>query len=132
MKRFQVLFILAALFAMACSSGGGKGPGEVYQDAMMKLADGQYDVVMGMMTMDDDAEELSGEEKEKTMAILGMAHGQIQAKGGIKEFTILEEVIAEDGLSAVVKFEVVFGDGDTSEDEATMLKVDGKWLMKGF
>ncbi len=132
MKRMQVFMVLLAVIAMACGGGSGKSPGEAYKEAIMSLADGKYDVVMSLTAPNPQGEEQTQDEKEKTMALLGMAHGQIVNKGGISEFNILDEQIAEDGTSAVVHFEVVFGDGETSEDKATMLKVDGKWKMQGF
>jgi len=54
---------------------------------------------------------------------------ELEKKGGLKSFEVLSEEIAEDGNSAVVKFKQVFGNGEESEDEQKMVKVDGKWLM---
>jgi hypothetical protein len=130
MKNFRVLFVLAALFAMACS-GGGKGPGDVFKDTMMKLADGKYDAVIAVMA-NDDGQGVSDDEKEKTMAMLGMANAQIVSKKGISKINILSEEISEDGLSAKITYEMVFGDDDTATEEAIMLKVEGKWKMKKF
>lgn len=54
---------------------------------------------------------------------------ELEKKGGLKSFEVLSEEIAEDGNSAVVKFKQVYGNGEESEDEQKMVKVDGKWLM---
>ena len=49
---------------------------------------------------------------------------------GIKNIEITEETIAEDGKSAKIKFTVHFNNGETDNENADLLNIDGKWLIK--
>ena len=58
-----------------------------------------------------------------------MGNSENEKKDGIKKITIHEEKIAEDGLSARVKYTIEFGDGSTDKENAKLKKIDGKWFM---
>lgn len=132
MKTFKSIALIVLLFAFACKGGpGGKGPGDVYKDAMMKIADGKYEAAMEMMAQKDD-NEMTNEEREKTMGMLGMTNAAIQAKGGIKKIEILSEEISEDGVRANIEYKITFGNGEVNEDDNELIKEDGKWKLLGL
>lgn len=132
MKILKTFALISLLFAFACKGGAGSSsPGDVYKDAIMKLADGKYEEVMDMMA-DEDDEEMTSEEREKTMGIFGMANATIQSKGGIKSIEILNEEISEDGNKASIDYKMTFGNGEVNEDDNELIKVDGKWKLTGL
>jgi hypothetical protein len=49
---------------------------------------------------------------------------------GLESFEIVDEKIAEDGKSAVVTTEFVFGDGSTNKSSDKLLLTDKGWRMK--
>jgi len=132
MKILKTFALITLLFAFACKGGpGGKGPGDVYKDAMMKIADGKYEAAMEMMAQKGD-NEMTNEEREKTMGMFGMTNATIQAKGGIKKIEILSEEISEDGVRAYIEYKITFGNGEVSEDDNELIKEDGKWKLMGL
>jgi len=56
----------------------------------------------------------------------------MRKKDGIKNVEIKEEIITEDGKSVKVKFTVHFNNVDTDNENADLLNIDGKWLIKVY
>lgn len=133
MKALKTVLLISVIFAFACKGGigSGKGPGDVYKDAMNKIADGEYEAVMEMMAIEEGTE-ATAEELEKTMGILGMVNAMIQAKGGLKSIDIINEEISEDGNSAKIEYKLNFGNGETSEEDSNLVKIDGQWKLQGL
>lgn len=48
---------------------------------------------------------------------------------GVAEFTIGDVEMAEDGEHAVVKYNIVYGNGETKDTDEKVVKVDNKWLI---
>jgi hypothetical protein len=65
----------------------------------------------------------------KMTGICTMAYQQAEKKRGIKEVQIVEEKIAPDGLSATVKYKMIYNDGSENQTDASFRKVNDNWLM---
>ncbi len=57
------------------------------------------------------------------------ANKEYAKKQGLKEIQIVEEKVAEDGMTARVRYKLIFNDGSDSNDKANLKKVDGSWLI---
>ena len=135
MKTFKLLFSIAlitAIFALISCGEGGLGsnsPGDVVKTAMWNMADENYDAMFAVY-VNKNGEELSKEEQDKIKAFLPKAKEEIDKKGGLKEVIITEETISEDGTTAQVNSQVVFGDGEKSDGDLTeLMMVDGEWKI---
>ena len=135
MKTFKLLFgiaLITALFALVSCGEGGLGsssPGDVVKISAGNIADEDYDALVALY-VNKNGEELSKEEQDKIKAIMPEVKKEMDKKGGLKEVIILEETIAEDGTTATVKTQIVFGDGEKSnEDTSNLIKVNGEWRI---
>ncbi|MDV7185688.1 DUF4878 domain-containing protein [Lutibacter sp. TH_r2] len=130
MKNFKILTILilavSALTFVACS--GGSTPGDVVQKSF-KLMKAKDFKAVSELYVKDNGEKLSEDEAKKIEGLLGMGNTENEKKDGVKKITIDEEKIAEDGLSARVKYTIEYGNGNTNKENAKLKKVDGKWFM---
>ena len=51
-------------------------------------------------------------------------------KGGVKSYKVLSEQINEEEKTAVVSFEVTYGDGTTEQEEQKLKQNDnGEWML---
>lgn len=135
MKTFNIMvniILMAALFMIVSCGEGGLGsssPGDVVKISAVNIADEDYDAFVALHVK-KNGEELSKEEQDKIKAIMPQIKEEMNKKGGLKEVIILEETIAEDGATADVKSQLVFGDGEKSdEDTSNLMKVNGKWRI---
>ncbi|RKY90965.1 MAG: hypothetical protein DRQ01_08400 [Ignavibacteriae bacterium] len=135
MKTFKFLFsvaLITAIFALISCGEGGLGsssPGDVVKISAGNIADEDYDALVTLY-VNKNGEELSKEEQDKIKAIMPEVKKEMDKKGGLKEVIILEETIAEDGTTATVKTQIVFGDGEKSnEDTSNLIKVNGEWRI---
>ena len=135
MKTFKLLFgiaLITALFALVSCGEGGLGsssPGDVVKISAGNIADEDYDALVALY-VNKNGEELSKEEQDKIKAIMPEVKKEMDKKGGLKEVIVLEETIAEDGTTATVKTQIVFGDGEKSnEDTSNLIKVNGEWRI---
>ena len=135
MKTFKLLFgiaLITALFALVSCGEGGLGsssPGDVVTISAGNIADEDYDALVALY-VNKNGEELTKEEQDKIKAIMPEVKKEMDKKGGLKEVIILEETIAEDGTTATVKTQIVFGDGEKSnEDTSNLIKVNGEWRI---
>ena len=135
MKTFKLLFgiaLITALFALVSCGEGGLGsssPGDVVKISAGNIADEDYDALVALY-VNKNGEELSKEEQDKIKTIMPEVKKEMDKKGGLKEVIILEETIAEDGTTATVKTQIVFGDGEKSnEDTSNLIMVNGEWRI---
>lgn len=54
----------------------------------------------------------------------------IEKKGGIDSYSILSKTIAEDGKTAKVEYEIVYGNGKKDKQSFDMVLIDGKWKQR--
>ena len=135
MKTFKILFgiaLITAIFALISCGEGGLGsssPGDVVKISAGNIADEDYDALVALY-VNKNGEELTQEEQDKIKAIMPEVKKEMDKKGGLKEVIILEETIAEDGTTATVKTQIVFGDGEKSnEDTSNLINVNGEWRI---
>lgn len=129
MKKLMYLglMLVAVVAMMSCSSGG---PGSALKGYVSAMQSGDYEKFVDGINFSKAEPDKAAEAREGFVALMKEKAGkELEKKGGLKSFEVLSEEIAEDGNSAVVKFKQVYGNGEESEDEQKMVKVDGKWLM---
>ena len=135
MKTFKLLFsvaLITAIFALISCGEGGLGsssPGDVVKTATWNMADENYDAAVAVY-VNKNGEELSKEEQEKIKALLPQVKEEIDKKGGLKEVVILEETISEDGTTATVKGQTIYGNGEKEEgSDSKLINVNGEWRI---
>lgn len=116
--RLMSIALVALLFA-ACSSNSPEGAVKSYLKSLQK---GDYATVVKLMGIDDKDGEFSAMIQEKLKE-------SVEKNGGISSFSVGKAEISEDGNSAVVPFEVNFGNGEKKEDTQKVKLVEGKWLL---
>lgn len=129
MKKLMYLgmMLVVALAMASCSSGG---PGSALKDYVTAMKDGDYEKFVNGIDFSKTDPDKVEEARQGYVALLQEKGGkELEKKGGLKSIEVISEKIAEDGNSAVVTFKQVYGNGEESEDEQKMVKVDGKWLM---
>jgi hypothetical protein len=137
MKSLKILFgiaLITAIFALvSCGEGGVGGsstPSDVVKTMVEKIADGNYDDVVAI-SVTKKGETLNEEEQAKIMAFLPEGKKEIDKKGGLKEVVILAETISEDGNTATVKSQLIYGNGEKgSKSDTKLINVNGKWKIR--
>lgn len=129
----KLLSISIVMFAfIALVSCKGNSPSAVVEESIQCLIDKDYEGYVDYIAFNEDAttEEI-GKHKAELQALL--EHKlviEMEKKGGVKGCKILSEEIDEELKTAVVKFELTYGDGSTEQQEQKMEQnKDGKWLM---
>ena len=122
-KGLAALTLIAALLAASACSSPTNGPEKVAKQAIEAIQKADYDAYAATFDMSEsDQKILAGMIEEK-------ASKQIQDKGGIKDYKILESSI--DGDKATVRVQLNYKDG--SQDTQTLnfvKKEDGQWKQK--
>jgi len=128
--KFYSIFLIAAVsFSLTFCSSTTSSPGETVVKAYDLIKANQAKKVVAMY-VSDKGEKLSGDEAKKMESIVPMAIEQWDGKDGLKKVEVTEEIIAEDGNSAKIKFTVHFNNGETDNEKADLINMDGKWLIK--
>ncbi len=135
MKTFKLIInisIITSLFTLVSCGEGGLGsnsPGDVVKISAGNIADENYDVLVTHY-VNKNGEPLSKEEQDKIKSIMPEVKKEMDKKGGLKEIIIIEEAISEDGSTASVKSQLIFGNGEKSdEDTSKLLNVNGQWKI---
>lgn len=122
------LIIMCLFLFSACSSETPGGAAKKYTNY---LKSGKYDKFIDGIAMGED---ISAEEKKEAKAMFTsmMEKGKkgIEQKGGIKDVKIVSEEIDEDGETATVVLNVIYGDGTNNEQKYDMIKEKGDWKME--
>ncbi len=120
MKRILILAAVAAaaLLSGACASTP-KGPEAVALKAVKAIQNGNFDEYAATFDLSEaDQKMLAGMAEEKV-------NKQIAAKGGIKDYKIVESEIEED--SASVKVKINYKDGSDDDEVMNFKKVGDTW-----
>lgn len=130
MKLFVAVAAVALLAVSAVSCGGGKGttPSDITTSLLKALKAGDADKITNVWF--DNSVIEPGKEKESKEMIKAFAEKALSEhtkKGGLKDFSVVGEEIAEDGNSAEVKFHLIFGDGSEEDESNNFKKIDGAW-----
>ena len=129
LKIYTILLIAAVAFSLNSCSSVTSSPGDAIVEAYDFMKNKQFEKA-SKIYISGKGEKFSEAEAKKMEGLAAMAFEQHEKKDGIKNVEITEETIAEDGKSAKVKFTVHFNNGDTDNDNADLLKIDGKWFIK--
>ncbi|WP_299523164.1 DUF4878 domain-containing protein [uncultured Lutibacter sp.] len=129
LKIYTILLIAAVAFSLNSCSSVTSSPGDAIVEAYDFMKNKQFEKA-SKIYISGKGEKFSEAEAKKMEGLAAMAFEQHEKKDGIKNVEITEETIAEDGKSAKVKFTVHFNNGDTDNENADLLKIDGKWFIK--
>ncbi len=136
MKTLRLLMIALIVSAIGMAScGGGSGsvakndtPGQVVEKSYKLLQDENYEKVAAMFC--SNGKMLTKEETEKLEGMMAWATTEHQKKDGIKEVIIIEETLVGDEMTAKVKYNIVFNNGDEDDRKQNLKKIDGKWYLE--
>lgn len=145
MKKINLFFLLAIMIiaGLLPSCGGGSSDSSVTVGAIPVLSQTPSDVVkaaIGNVQAKDasgvikyyvrkDGQPFSEKDTEMFKGLVEWANKEYAKKQGLKEIQIVEEKVAEDGMTARVRYKLIFNDGSDSNDKANLKKVDGSWLI---
>lgn len=120
MKKLFIILSLAIggmLFFGACSCSNG--PEAVATKAVRAFQKGDYDAYAATYNVSEADQKMIAEICESKAA------KEMNKKGGIKKFSVVESTI--DGDEATVKMRIVYGDGSVDEDTMEFVKVGNTW-----
>ena len=129
LKIYSIFLVLVVAFSLNSCSSGTSAPGDVIVKAYDFMKNKEFEKA-AKMYISGKGEKFTDAETKKLEGLVAMAYEQHEKKDGIKNVEITEETIAEDGKSAKIKFTVHFNNGDTDNEKADLLFIDGKWLIK--
>lgn len=128
MKKILSLFAIVAgiCFFVSCSKNTPKSVTEKFVSA---LKDKEYSKAIDMCQFSDSMDE------QKKQELVGFMEQKVsksfEKKGGISDFSIDGEEVAEDGNTAKVTYTLKFGNGETSQETTNLVKVDDEWKIDG-
>ena len=131
-KLFGVIALFIAVFTMCgCSDNSPKG---VAEKAMSCIQAKDWEGYVDLMCFEEKEGQDIAKDKEQLAALLkAKGEKELDKKEGIKSFEIVSEEISEDGNTAKVKADIVYGNGDEKKDNTIKLKKDAKrnWKLDG-
>ena len=129
-KIYMTTFVII-LFAgfCSCNSTSSNTPGMAVTSLYEKMKNNEFDKV-AKMYVTKDGKQLSNDETKKLEGMVGMGAKEFDKKGGLDKVTIDEEKISEDGNSAQVDFTIHFKNGKTDNENVSLIKVNGNWVIK--
>lgn len=136
MKKINFCLILTGtLFAFvltSCGGGGGgiisKTPSDVVKTALNNLKAKDYPGVIKYYVRKDGIA-FTKEDTQKFNGLCTWATSEYEKKQGLKDVQIVEEKISDDGMTATVKYKLLFNNGSDTEDKVNLKKVNGDWFM---
>jgi len=121
-----------AIMSLALAACGSKSATpEGVADAFLKdYQKGKYAALVEQMHF---SETITQEQKNEFVKLIEeKVKPEVEKKGGIASYEIGEVIVAEDGQSAKVKYNIIYGDGSKDENEKmNLVLVDGKWMIDG-
>lgn len=140
-KQFFVILTIAlacGIFVASCgqsseSTGSEPAPSKIIKketpsDAVRKSATClQKGDFKGALQYRVDYEEMTEKQLDEFVKLTESLYNM---RKGLESYEIVDEKIAEDGKSAVVTTEFVFGDGSTNKSSDKLLLTDKGWRMK--
>lgn len=130
MKKFTAFSLVTLLIMVMFACSGAKTPSATAEKMAGYLQSKDYVAFVECLAIDDSTKTAEENAKNKEMIIALMkdkGDKQMAEKGGIKSYEVLEEVIAEDGLTATVKMKYTYGNGTAEEQTTNLVKVDNEW-----
>ncbi|GHT22320.1 hypothetical protein AGMMS4957_12370 [Bacteroidia bacterium] len=137
MKKVMNLVVaaLAMIAVSSCAEGGSNSPADIEKSIYSQFQKGNFEMGMELYFDNiekDDASNSDASSDERQQAVKEFAQKTkqtVEAKGGIKDFEVLEEAIAEDGETAMVHIKITYGDGSEQPESRRYVKKDGQWKI---
>lgn len=125
---FTMLAAVAALFFVACS-GGSATPGDAVVKVYDQLAKGNYEAVADAFYFGNENPEQEAQARAMLVSMFNEKGAkQMESKGGIKSYEVINETIAEDGKTAKVEVKIIYGNGTEDTNKVDMvLDEKGNW-----
>ena len=129
MKKVLLFAASLAVVVLMTACGGGSTPSDSAKECVELMKAGDFKTLVEKMHFD---ESMTAEQQQGTKDLfVSMGNEkvskEIESKGGIKSYEVIEETIAEDGKSAVVKMKITYGDDSTKDQSYDLVLVDGTW-----
>jgi len=122
-KIIAVLSMCLMMMAVLTSCGGHANTPEGVAEAAVKyLAKKDFKGYMSLTNATD-------QQKEAMAGMLEKLGQQLDQKGGMKEWEIVDKDIDEAGGKATITVKVTYEDGSEENNSMKMLKKDGDWLL---
>lgn len=130
-KLFLSLALCLFAFTMFISCGGST-PADKAEECVGFMKDSKYEALVNEISFPEDATPEQVEETKKMFTALLTEKGskQIEEKGGIQSYEVVEETISEDGKTAQVKIDIKYGNGTNEVETFDLVLVDGEWKLK--
>lgn len=122
MKRiFYHILVVVAITLAGCSAG--RTPRSAAKYFYQSIAAGEYSEALVMTTLSEDAD------PEIYYAIMEKVSRSIARKGGVESIEIVEERMADDEQSAVVRTLITYANAEQQEELCDVVKVDESWRV---
>jgi len=122
-KMIAVLSMCLMMMAMLTSCGGHDNTPEGVAEAAVKyLAKKDFKGYMSLTNATD-------QQKEAMAGMLEKLGQQLDQKGGLKDWQIVDKDIDEEGGKATVNLKITYEDGSEETNNMKMVKKDGEWLL---
>lgn len=123
MKRFFPYILFAVVMLIFASCGAGRSPRSAAKHFYKAIANEEFDKALAYSTLEE------GADAEIYYAIMDKAAQSIAERGGVKSIEIVEEQIAEDGLSATVTTAITYADGSVQSEICDVVLHENKWVV---
>lgn len=129
MKKNLLLSLFSAFVMMILASCGSKTASDKAEEMFGYLQDGDYASYVDCIAGKDGAK-MSAEEKSQMTAMFEeKGEAMLKETQGIKSYEVVSEELSEDGNSATVVVNVVYGNGDSKEQPTKFSKDEnGEWV----
>ena len=122
MKRvFYHILVVMAVALVGC--GAGRTPRSAAKYFYQSIAAGEYSEALTMPILSEDAD------PEIYYAIMEKVSRSIAQKGGVESIEIVEERMADDEQSAVVRTLITYVNGEQQQELCDLVRVDERWRV---
>ena len=124
MKKLLSLVAVICAMVVLGSCGEPASPSATIDKALTCIQKKDSKGYVALLKVDDS-------QKAMMESIADKAFKAADEKGGLKSWTIKSEEIAEDGQTAVVKADLIYGNDETAVESTYNLVLDnGEWKLK--
>lgn len=113
---------------MGDNEANNETPGDVVENFYRLVQNKEYDKAARMCS--NKGKILTVEEVQKVEKRISWSAVDYENKNGIKEVIIIEETVIGDYVSAKVKYNIVYNNGDEDDNVQALEKINGKWYLK--
>ena len=133
MKRILNVLMVAVVMGLvlaACSPSDATP-----KDAAMKCANhlksGNYEALVNELAFNGEVspEEMKQQKSLLVSVLKDKTEKSLEKQGKIKDVEFVSEQISEDGNTAVVKLNFIYGNGENEPTDFDLVKIDNKWKV---